>query len=224
MTPPNGIKELPNGVWVVENDSHYAKWIAEHGLQCDPHLFKWLRPILEDPEIKVVWDVGACAGDHTDFYLSLGKTVVAIEPNPLPFACLEHNCPEATCLNIAASDHDGILRFSQLENVGASRVSDSGMLVVEGRKLDDMGLPDPQMLKIDVEGFEVFALRGMVEMLKRAKPILFIEVNRGALEANGHTPEDITSLLRDYVGYRSLKYYPENGEWHWPQFDLICKP
>lgn len=222
MTHPR-TETLPNGQWVVAGDTHFTVWSKQRGnIITDPHLMAWLKPHLAG--VTVAWDIGANIGDHTRQYLDWGMQVVAIEPNPVPFACLEHNCPEATCLNIAASDHDGILRFSQLENVGASRVSDSGMLVVEGHKLDGMAIPDPGFVKLDIEGFEVFALRGMVEMLKRAKPILFIEVNRGALEANGHTPEDITSLLRDYVGYRSLKYYPENGEWHWPQFDLICKP
>ena len=223
MNTPPGIETLPNGQWVVAGDTHFTVWSKQRGnIITDPHLMAWLKPHLEG--VTTVLDCGANIGDHTRQYLDWGMQVIAIEPNPLPFACLEHNCPEATCLNIAASDHNGILRFAQLENVGASRVSDSGMLVVEGRKLDDMGLPDPGFVKLDIEGFEVFALRGMIEMLKRAKPILFVEVNHGALEANGHTPEDITSLLRDYVGYRSLKYYPENGEWHWPQFDLICKP
>ena len=222
MNTHPGIETLPNGQWVVAGDTHFTVWSKQRGnIITDPHLMAWLKPHLEG--VTTVLDCGANIGDHTRQYLDWGMQVIAIEPNPLPFACLEHNCPEATCLNIAASDHDGILRFAQLENVGASRVSDSGMLVVEGRKLDDMGLPDPGFLKLDIEGFEVFALRGMIEMLKRAKPILFIEINRGALEANGHGLGDIIEILEE-CGYHAGITYPPKVDLNEPQYDLLVKP
>lgn len=221
MIPP-GIETLPNGQWVVAGDTHFTVWSKQRGnIITDPHLMAWLKPHLAG--VTAAWDIGANIGDHTRQYLDWGMQVVAIEPNPVPFACLEHNCPEATCMNIAASDHHGILRFSQLENVGASRVSDSGMLVVEGRKLDGMAIPDPGFLKIDVEGFEVFALRGMIEMLKRAKPILFIEVNRGALEANGHGLGHIIAILEE-CGYHAGITYPPKVGINEPQYDLLVKP
>lgn len=222
MNTPEGIEVLPNGQWVVAGDTHHAVWSRQHGsIITDPWMFKWLKPHLGG--VKTALDVGANIGDTTRQYLDWGMKAVAIEPNPLAFDCLVHNCPEATCVNVAASDRDGLLRFSQLENVGASRVSPSGMLVVEGRRLDDMGLPDPGFVKVDCEGYEVFALRGMEEMLRRCMPIVFIEVNRGALAANGHTVADISALLLG-VGYTKFETYPLGAMEGDEQYDLLVQP
>ena len=110
-----GIEELPNGQWVLEGDTHISKWSREWGtIKCDPALFEIMTPWLDD--VDVVWDIGAFIGDHTRFYLDLGKQVVAVEPNPLAFECLTHNCPEATLMNIAASKKTGTLRFSPNDN------------------------------------------------------------------------------------------------------------
>lgn len=222
MNLPPGIEALPNGEWIVSHDTHFAVWSRAKGtIITDPCLFQWLKPHLEG--VKVVLDLGANIGDHARWYADQGFQVIAVEPNPLVFPCLEHNVPEATCLNIAASDKDGELRFSQLENVGASRITPNGELTVQARKLDDLDLPDPCFLKCDLEGWEVFALRGMMETLKRCKPIIFCEVNRGALAANGHTPEDITDILRE-LGYSNIEIYPTTETWQSPQFDILVKP
>lgn len=217
----NGIEELPNGQWVVEGDTHLGAWAKEHGsIVTDPHLFAWLKPFMEG--VSVVWDIGANIGDHARQYLDWGKTVVAVEPEPLSFACLEHNCPEAMCLNVAASDADGELRFTRQENVGASMVSADGEIVVRAVALDSLELPAPGFVKIDVEGWEVTAIEGMRETLARHMPAIYVEINEGALARNGRTPDDILSLLRG-IGYRDFTIYPPGCAWGDPQFDILAR-
>ena len=221
---PEGIKELPSGVWVVENDTHYHGWIAKHGLQCDPHLFQWLKPVLERPGIDVVWDIGACVGDHTDFYLSLGKRVLAVEPNPIAFKCLEHNCPKAKLLNVAASDTKGELRFTCLENLGASRVLQDGEIAVPSVRLDEVDAYDRvDFVKLDSEGYEPFVLRGMEKIIQKFKPLVFTEVNRGALALNGFSVESFKSLVEAF-GYVAKSLYPEKARWEDEQFDVLFVP
>lgn len=217
-----GIEELPNGQWVVAGDTHLGKWAKEHGsIITDPYLFRFLQPHLS--EITTAWDIGANIGDHTRQYLDWGKTVVAVEPNPLAFRCLVHNCPEALCVNIAASDAEGELRFSPLDNVGASRITPDGPVAVLAKPLDTLDIPAPDFVKIDVEGWEVEALNGMLRTLRKHKPVVFIEVNRAALATNGRSPEDITEILRD-LGYSDFVPYPSGIMWTDPQFDILAKP
>src|SRR6478609_2624284 len=123
MNPPPGIEVIPQtGEWVVAGDSHLGAWAKQHGtIVTDPGLFRWLAPHLEG--VKVAFDIGSNIGDHTRAYLDMGMQVVAFEPNPLVFQCLFHNCPQALCVEMAASDKLGEARFTQLENVGASRVT-----------------------------------------------------------------------------------------------------
>lgn len=215
------IEELENGQWVVGGDTHLGKWARERGnIITDPHLFRWLHARID--WVDVIWDVGANIGDHTRQYLDWGKQVVAVEPNPDSYACLVHNCPEAITLNIAASDKDETLPFMRLDNVGASRIGGDGETLVLAGPLDSLySLPRPQFIKIDVEGWEVRALAGMRETITACKPMLYIEVNKGALEAAGTSQEELREVLGS-LGYSSLSMYPPNATWSWPQFDIFA--
>jgi len=213
------IEKLDNGTWVIQEDTHISKWVKEHGsLKCDPHLFAWLRPKLRN--VGVIWDVGANIGDHTRFYLDLGKVVVAVEPNPEAFECLQHNCPEAILIQGAASYCSGVpLKFFISDNVGASRVSDLGSIEVMTIRLDEEQIPIPQFVKVDVEGCEPIALAGMSDTLWEHGPALFVEINRGALAEGGFTPEDVKKQLQRY-GYKHFQIYPPNLDESEEQYDL----
>lgn len=227
MTPPY-IKALHNGQWVLKDDTHISRWAEQHGsIVCDPHLFHTvLRPVLtnSDFDIKVVWDIGAFIGDHTRAYLDMGKQVVAFEPNPYAFECLKHNCPEATLLNVAVSDKAGHIRFAANPNAGASRITDGGEVEVETFVPDDdFFMAAPDFVKIDAEGWEMHVLRGCEEFIRKSQPIVFIEVNKGALEANGAHPDDIFKFFSD-VGYTFHQVVPAKAKYDDPQYDVLFIP
>ncbi len=215
-----GIEELPNGQWILEGDTHISKWSREWGtIKCDPALFDIMTPWLKD--VSVVWDIGACIGDHTRFYLDLGKKVVAVEPNPLAFKCLSHNCPEAVRFNVAASDVPGMLHFITDINAGASRVLRDGPIEVQAVKMDDVAIPPPGFVKIDAEGWEYSVIAGMTKTLMAHHPLMFIEINAGALSANGHDTHEVVNLLKD-IGYTKFQIHQhEVGSWDAPMFDAI---
>jgi FkbM family methyltransferase len=215
-----GIEELPNKQWVLAGDTHISKWSREWGtIKCDPALFAIMTPWLKD--VSVVWDIGACIGDHTRFYLDIGKTVVAVEPNPLAFQCLAHNCPEAILLNSAASAASGTLRFITDENAGASRVFHEGPIEVPSVRMDDLDLPPPGFVKIDAEGWEYDVIAGMTNTLRANLPLMFIEINAGALSANGHSTQKVFDLLKE-IGYTKFQIHQhEVRGWDEPMFDAI---
>lgn len=220
----NGIEILEQDVWVVANDTHISQWVKEHGtLACDPALFDIMKTWLDKPEISTIWDIGANIGDHTIFYLSLGKTVVAVEPNPIAFKCLEHNCPKAIVYNIAASDTSGLLSFTSHNNVGASFIDNDGTVNVPSAALDTLELPEPQFVKIDIEGWEPNAITGMMQTLEECKPIVFVEVNKGALARNGFTYHDIVNPFKE-LGYGNFTLMPENSTWDDEQYDVLITP
>jgi FkbM family methyltransferase len=215
------IKTLQNGIWVLENDTHISKWVEEHNsLKCDPHLFEWLQTRIQG--CKVAWDVGANIGDHTRFYLDLGMDVVAFEPHPLAYQCLYHNCSEATCYNLAASDSYEDLTMSLNDNVGASHIGDRGEAVVHAAPLDSVAKhhPSPEYIKVDVEGFEPRALAGMGDLLAHHKPKLLVEFNDGALRRDGSSAAELKLQIHNY-GYTSFEIYPPNAKLTDPQYDLL---
>lgn len=57
------------------------------------------------------------------------------------------------------------------------------------------------MVKIDVEGAELRALRGMERTIERSRPELFVEWNPGALRLAGAGPDSLPRRLEE-IGYR----------------------
>lgn len=225
-----GITVLPNGQWVITHDTHLSKWAMQHGsIVTDPNLFRFLMPFMEN--VNVVWDIGANIGDHTRQYLDWGKRVIAVEPNPLAYECLVHNCPDVfTAYNAAASDNSNeVLKFMRLDNVGASRINSEGDIEVTSMVLDNVNshnpmLTAPQFIKIDVEGWELSALKGMVRTIYDHRPMIFCEINGGALAANDVTPDKLIAWIRGCLGECSMHFYPPKAKLGDPQFDILFVP
>jgi FkbM family methyltransferase len=63
------------------------------------------------------------------------------------------------------------------------------------------GLKRVDFIKMDIEGAELFALRGMTKLLMAHRPMLLLEVNRYTCESAGYAPKALSDLLRAH-GYR----------------------
>ena len=59
-------------------------------------------------------------------------------------------------------------------------------------------LPPPDFIKIDVEGAELYALRGAAETLKKHHPKILLEFNRDTFEAAGYTQQDVLDFLGQF--------------------------
>jgi len=210
---------LSNGQMILKEDTHLSAWAKEHNnIVTDPYLFLFLEPHLTD--VNCIWDIGANIGDHTRAYLDMGKDVYAFEPNPYAFKCLCHNCPESKNYNLAASSKKGTLSFELLSNVGASRISEKGDIHVSSVQLDSLKLPKPDFIKIDIEGWEMHALSGMKKTIRKYKPKLFIEINHGALSANGHSHLDIINFISEF-SYENVITYPIGSTYEDLQLDIL---
>jgi FkbM family methyltransferase len=156
------------------------------------------------------YDVGANAG----FFSLLGSvivgpagTVIAFEPHPETAAQLlkqisENGASNVEVVEAAICDKVGIAEFSDdTFAVMASLVgSDSGTKTIKVKTtnldqlIDDKKLPD--VMKIDVEGAEIEALRGAEKMIRKKRPILLVEL---------HSPEiaaEYDLLMKDF-NYRT---------------------
>ncbi len=61
----------------------------------------------------------------------------------------------------------------------------------------------PNLIKIDIEGFELHALRGAAATLKRHRPLVVVEVHPMNWPELGIDPQDAARLLAD-LGYRAV--------------------
>jgi FkbM family methyltransferase len=167
-----------------------------------------------------VLDIGANVGHYTMRMSELvGPTgrVIALEPVPDTFSLLAANArlfahANVSLLNAAASDGLAIARMQiprftdGRTNFYEARLSaDPGGLAVVTLPVDALPLPRITLAKIDVEGHELPALRGMQGLLKRDHPLLIVETSAQA-----------TTAFLDGLGY-AVERLPGSS-------NLLCRP
>lgn len=161
----------------------------------------------------VVWDIGANVGYYTtQFAKRVGPRgmVIAFEPSKLNFLRLQTACKELQQVGLqpfGLGEANGQVGFRQgNDNLGATSqvVSDaSGDDVVQIRVGDELiseaVLPQPNVIKMDVEGFEGEVLRGLQKCLTSPNlRAVGIEIHFGILQQRGlgRAPQVIESVLR----------------------------
>ena len=137
------------------------------------------------PPGGVFLDVGAHVGHYTLRAAEAASKVIAVEPNPATAARLRDNIAlnepgNVTVLEVAAWDENALLRLDSPaghERDGSTRVIPDDGGTVTGCPLDDLLADEPRidLVKLDVEGADLHALRGMRETLSRLRPVLWIE-------------------------------------------------
>jgi FkbM family methyltransferase len=158
-------------------------------------------------------DVGANVGAYTLVASEQRRAqVLAFEPHPDTFALLLENLRRNARDNVspvcaAVGDDEGDIRITHTPGSSTTHVAESGGLEVRllrlDRELARRGL-EPDVVKIDVEGFEFEVLCGLGEALAKAAAV-FVEIN-GLSDARGRGREPIVALLRD-AGFEGPWYY-----------------
>ena len=211
-------------VAVIEGDDHLTKWVQDcKRLDHDPAIARLCECI---PGGTTAIDVGASIGDHAVAYLRKAALVYAFEPNPVAFECLEYNCPAARSFNVALGAVPGQLFWNSAEpNYGASFLSNEencGALKIEVLPLDAVAIEGKVgFIKVDVEGWEVEFLKGAHQTIMKHKPVMYIEVNVGALRRSGTSDKELLAKIAEY-GYRYSSMI--SGLDKTPQWDAICYP
>lgn len=158
---------------------------------CDVH--DDVLPDVLDTDTPVVIDVGANIGQFSSAVLLFAPsaTILAIEPDPVVHARLADNLFGAAGVTTscsAAGAARGVLPLgraalavmSTLRQDALSGYDIVGSVDVRVERLDDLTKDHPavDLLKIDVEGFEIEALEGAPELLGKSR-FLLIELGLG---------------------------------------------
>jgi FkbM family methyltransferase len=133
-----------------------------------------------------------------------GGRVYAFEPEPNNLSYLRRNLAENAIENVevlpvCVGDRPGAITLYLAEGgIGTHSIGKVGAQSIEVDVvcIDDV-LRDvvPDVIKIDIEGYEPAALRGMSRILTAARPTVLIEFNAEALKRCGFSPTEFFDSL-----------------------------
>jgi FkbM family methyltransferase len=171
---------------------------------------------------KTFLDVGALYGIFSLVFTGRPNTIAyALEPNPISMSVLKQNMALNSAhkimpLQIAAGNKAGRLDFIDdgmhliaTADKPDSDPSNARIVSIKVITLDSLCESEsikPDLIKIDVEGFEYQVLKGCEQVLARSKPILVIEIHPNLLSTHDVSAAQIMELLLDN-GY---KFYNHN--------------
>ena len=186
--------ENRDGWWWPKNDVEAWNWIPRE-MQAIPELVKWV------PKRDLVIHAGGNCGVWSKIYSGLFTKVVTFEPDDVNFECFKRNVDEQNVEihKAGLSDKAGFCRMVEGDgekNAGALQIEEceSGIPMMT---IDSLNL-NPDLLQLDVEGFEENALKGAKKTIMRSRPIIIIEQKK--LGKNGMTDPEIAIMIQR-MGY-----------------------
>ena len=208
----------------VNLDDYLQRWIFCHRLQDEPDYY-YIGKILKKGEhfLDIGANIGIVSLIASRAVGDSGK-VYSVEALPTTRQLLEENIALNDAKNIkvvpfALLDKSGEVEFFGAidGNIGGSSLSAQGQkgkpVIVEGKTLDsllaDGTIEKCDVMKMDIEGAEILALRGMSNLFAKNKPrAVMIEVADEHLAQFSAKPADIIEFFSNH-GYLWYEALPE---------------
>ena len=167
-------------------DRHFARWVLEYP-QADYQQATIDRALEYVKNFNCAVDVGGNIGLHTVRFAQKFKQVHSFEPTDINFECLQKNTEPLDNVilhKIGIGDKADTLAIqlpADTDNCGNFSLVDfdkSDNLMIEQsieiKTLDSFNL-SPDLIKIDVQGFDYNVLVGAVNTIKLHRPVIIIE-------------------------------------------------
>ena len=172
--------------------------------------YDMLTKHLGDKKLRRIIDIGAWWGPWSLFWQPHSEKIEIFEPNEIILPMLEHNISKfdnCTLHNVALGDKKGTVSMAYESHSGTNHITSlDGNIRLN--TLDSYNFTDVDVIKIDVEGYEIAVLEGAKRTILQQKPILQIEANNSG-KKYGKTKTDILNLLTEWGMTRIEKKWPD---------------
>ena len=162
------------------------------------------------PKEGLMLDIGANMGSHcVQFKHHFPELeIYAFEPYLENYQLLLQNTKrydDVKCFNVGVGSRTSIVHFNDghKNNSGVVQIvrnSNNPNIVLS---LDDLSINPVSFIKIDVEGHELSSFEGMKLLLKKDKPLIWLEDNKGIavpyLQSLGYKILEEAKLTNDYL-------------------------
>lgn len=192
------------------------------GKRWEPHMTNFVQKMKDIFDIKNVIDVGANFGYNSIYFSKIlgddGK-VFAFEPQLQNYELLVQNVKQnditnIVCYNNACSHVNGEVELPLFElplqeptNMGDITPNykyykaTKSYTTVKSVRLDNLNFPKIDLIKIDVQGWEINVIDGLQEILLKDKPVLIVEFEHFQLAKNDKTCQELADIIRNYGYY-----------------------
>ena len=204
-----------NWAWLVEDrlcwrflnkPAHMIDGFEYHAANI-PH--EVMEHVPEDRRDLVI-QAGGNSGLYPRIYSQYFKEVITFEPNDDWRECLEINCSESKnvrCHPVCLGAEPGKVSLIApkgkhgVDNLGALHVDPNSEGIIPVITIDSLDL-SPDLIHLDIEGFEGPALLGAMETIKRSSPIIVTETNKSG-DKFGWPDERVVDLIKSF-GYEMI--------------------
>lgn len=145
------------------------------------------------------------AGGNCGFILSTFvdhfKTIYTFEPDPVNFYCLNQNVTAQHVFKMQACLGKTKETVNVKQLIREDRPHDTGGVHVHGSGLtptiviDELNLTGCDLIQLDIEGYELNALMGAIETIKKYKPVICVELCEKWLNRYDNTSDDVYDFL-----------------------------
>jgi FkbM family methyltransferase len=223
---PDNTEEILNvenfKICTLKNDNYISDFLR-NGQFYEKFFMAILTNIISKD--KNMMDIGANIGLWSITYSTIlyrNCKIFAFEPQEKIYNCLKknkllNNAQNIITYNFGLSDtntthymnvsYDQQTNFGSIKiNVPDTNISDTNTIKIECRIGDELNLQNIGFIKIDIEGHELQAIKGLKNTILTYKPIIiFIEIH-----SNNTSALDTFSLLHQF-GYTKVLRFTDNN-------------
>ena len=185
------------GYWFPENDTHCHQVVIDS--------VKDVERALAYVEHKgVAVQAGGNVGTWPKYLAAQFDVVYTAEPEINNFRCLMNNVTEDNIvpLHVAFGQTHELIKVGltnkERDNTGAYFVDGEG--IVPTIRIDDLALKGCDLIQLDIEGYELFALMGGEETIKKYRPVIMLE-DKGLSEKYQYQKGAVVKYLEP-LGYK----------------------
>ena len=162
----------------VETDKHC--WKHMHVKGNGPDMVRAVTNFLPKDKRKLIIQAGGNCGMVPLEYSKYFDRVVTFEPDPLNFKCLVANIPSKRVTSIQAclgsKSGELVPMRNNGKNIGSCHVSEAPPTFHAMTFMIDSLHLAPNVIHLDVEGYELEVLKGAKKTIKRHKPVIVSEI------------------------------------------------
>lgn len=195
--------KLVGGNWLPDHEEHLGPWMMhpKNKVIIDgKHMYQYGKQLAALQNVKqwrTAVDIGAHVGLWSGHLAKRFQTVHAFEPVEEHRRCFGLNVLAANIeLHPVALGAQAGSVSMKTEQGSSGNTQVAGAGDIEMRTLDSYALQDVDFMKLDCEGYELYALQGALETLKRCHPAICVEQKPKTLGNFGFKEPEAVQLLQ----------------------------